>query len=367
MDEWALPGSGDESAKVGPEAPWDGAEGVRAGSEAADLSPLNVLLVLASSGWGGTEKAFVDLANSLAPRCNVSVAIPDDAVYRSRFSEAVRVRSLRRGSRRNPSVLVDLSRTIRELSPDVVHTHAARATEMVYWISRFRRLRHIATKHNTRSRRVFGRVRWVTAVSEAARASIAHPGSVEVVYNGVEAAERLEADELDAFTVLGVGRLHPHKGFDALIDAFRSVPDDWRLEIAGEGPMRPELEEKIREAGLQERVSLLGHREDVTVLLARSHVLVVSSRTEGFSLALLEGLHSCEVVLSTRVGIAEEILPDELLLDIDGIAERLKDVRERHAHYIELTASTRSRLADRFSLARSTERYLDLYERVTRG
>lgn len=327
--------------------------------------PRSVLLVLASSGWGGTEKAFVDLANALAARCRVSVAVPPDAECVGALSNDVHsVRVLEPGSRRNPLVLRQLARVIREERADVVHTHAAKATEMVYWVSRFVPLTHVATKHNTRGRRVFSWVRHVTAVSAAAKASIDRTEGVTVVYNGVAVSAPTTGVKPELFTILAVGRLHTHKGFDVLIREVARLPFPCALEIAGEGPERSSLDALIRKLGLEDGVTLLGHRKDVAELMARAHVLVVSSRTEGFSLALVEGLHCCDVVLSTRVGIAEEVLPEELLIDFGSIAERVSDVRSRYQEYVDLTGRVRADVSDRFLLSRMTDEYLAVYDRA---
>jgi glycosyltransferase involved in cell wall biosynthesis len=135
---------------------------------------------------------------------------------------------------------------------------------------------------------------------------------------------------------------------------------DFALEIAGEGPERDRLEALLRETGLTGRVRLLGHREDVARLMARSHALVVSSRTEGFSLALVEGLMHCDVVVSTRVGIAPEILPDELLVRAEDMAE----IHDRYDEFVERTARVRSVVGERFSLANTTAEYEKVYERA---
>jgi glycosyltransferase involved in cell wall biosynthesis len=324
----------------------------------------SVLLVLASSGWGGTERAFVDLANALAPRWRVTVAIPPDAVYAERLTGVRSIRHLRPGSRRNPLVLVHLRRLVRDVGADVVHTHAARATEMIYWVGRTTPLVHVATKHNTRDRWVFPRVRWVTAVSEQARRTIDRAGPVDVIYNGVTATDVGPVEKPDTFTLLAVGRLHPHKGFDTLVREVARLRFDFALEIAGEGPERHRLEALVREVGLTGRVRLLGHREDIARLMARSHALVVPSRTEGFSLALVEGLLHCDVVVSTRVGIAPEILPDELLVRSEDMADRLTEIHDRYDEFVERTARVRSVVGDRFSLAGTTAEYEKVYERA---
>ena len=93
--------------------------------------------------------------------------------------------------------------------------------------------------------------------------------------------------------VAAVGRLHPQKGFDLLLEAWQQVAahqPGWTLCIAGEGPERDRLEAQVEEAGLQESVSLPGAVDDISKLYAESALLVLSSRYEGYPLVLLEGM-----------------------------------------------------------------------------
>ncbi len=323
---------------------------------------------MASPGWGGLEKVFADLVNRLATRCEVMVMTPEGADVLSHLSDAVvEVVSLPRGSRRNPITIRRLADRIRRLRPDLVHSHAAKAAEMVHRAVRRTELPHLATKHNTRKRRIFHRVPAVAAVSEAVARTVVNPRAVSVVYNGLE-PRAVPARELpDVFTVLAVGRLHPAKGFDLLVRQAAQLDFLFRLRIAGEGPAREDLRALVRELALEERVELLGHRTDVPELLARSHVQVVSSRTEGFSLALLEGLFYANALVSTPVGIAPEILPPEMIVDADALASALTGVHDRWDEAVARLAALREELAPRFHIDHTVERYLSIYGEMLEG
>lgn len=320
---------------------------------------------MASPGWGGLEKAFADLTNALAARCDVSALLPEGAAATEHLSGAVRsVGALPPGSRRNPLTLLRLSREIRGLQPDIVHSHAAKAAEMVHRATWASGRIHVATKHNTRSRRIFDRVDRATAVSGAVAATIRNPTGVKVVYNGIEPRAVAPRAKPDIFTIVSVGRLHPAKGFDVLIRQAARLRFPFRLEIAGEGRERSKLGALIAELGVGTHVELLGHRDDVPELLGRAHVQVVSSRSEGFSLALLEGLFYADALISTRVGIAPEVLPDDLLVDPESMADALTTLRDDYHGSVARFADVRARHADRFLLSRSADEYLALYEEL---
>ena len=113
--------------------------------------------------------------------------------------------------------------------------------------------------------------------------------------------------------VLSAGRLHPVKGHDVLVAAFRRVVDaipDARLVIAGEGQFRQVLEEQIRTLGLGSSVDLVGHQtaRGVRDWMARARVYVLPSRSEGMPLSLLEAMAAGVPVVAARVGGVPEVL-----------------------------------------------------------
>lgn len=91
----------------------------------------------------------------------------------------------------------------------------------------------------------------------------------------------------DAKIVLAMGRLHPNKGFDVLLKAVAEMPDVY-VWIAGEGPLRDELEDLAVRLGSKPRVRFLGWREDTAALFAACDVLAFPSRHEPLGNVVLE-------------------------------------------------------------------------------
>jgi len=87
--------------------------------------------------------------------------------------------------------------------------------------------------------------------------------------------------------ILALGRLHANKGFDVLLQALVRLPDAY-LWIAGDGPLRGELEALAQRLGVKPRVRFLGWRDDVPALLAACDVFVCSSRHEPLGNVVLE-------------------------------------------------------------------------------
>ena len=92
--------------------------------------------------------------------------------------------------------------------------------------------------------------------------------------------------------VLAVGRLHPQKGFDRLLQAWEPLEKrfpDWQLTIVGEGPERQQLEALIRHLKL-EHASLTGAQNHIERFYSRASLLAMTSRYEGLPLAMIEAM-----------------------------------------------------------------------------
>ena len=126
---------------------------------------------------------------------------------------------------------------------------------------------------------------------------------------------------------LSVGSLTPAKAQHVLIDAFarvsRGMPDA-RLWLAGEGALRPALEEQIRRQDLEGRVRLLGARTDTAALMSACDVFVLSSVREGLPVTALEAMRAGRPVIATTAGGSAEATED-------GVTGRIVPMRDAAA------------------------------------
>lgn len=119
--------------------------------------------------------------------------------------------------------------------------------------------------------------------------------------------------ETDGPLLLAAGRLHRQKGFDVLLHAFARLRETRvvTLAIAGEGPLRSDLENLAQQLGVDSHVKFIGYRSDLDQWLRRADLFVLSSRWEGFGLVVAESLGAgTPVVATTCAGGPSEILND---------------------------------------------------------
>ena len=120
-------------------------------------------------------------------------------------------------------------------------------------------------------------------------------------------------------TIVSMGRLTHQKGFDLLINVFSKLASkykDWSLVILGEGELRNDLEELIKDLGISSRVSLPGRVNDPFSILRKSDLFVMSSRFEGFPMAHGEAMMCGLPIVATDCPSG----PSELIRNgVDGL------------------------------------------------
>ncbi len=205
------------------------------------------------------------------------------------------------------------------------------------------------------------------------------PERITVIPNGIalpprqpEAAAAVRRElglEENQPLVLAVGRLVTPKGHTFLIQAaaeLQTAQPAVRVAIAGEGYLRPALEDEIHRRALQNTVSLLGNRGDVPALLQACDVFVLSSRNEGMPIALLEAMAAGAAVVSTRVEGVEDLICDGengLLVPVEdpaGLAAAILRLLHDPALRSRLGAAARKTIQESYSLDLSCRQYMAL-------
>lgn len=148
------------------------------------------------------------------------------------------------------------------------------------------------------------------------------PRKALVARMGVDVGEEVHPPDLpqrrgDSFNILTVGRLHAVKDQAFLVRACSELAArgvHFQCDIAGEGPERRRLEALISSFGLSRQVRLLGHtaREATNALHDRADLIVITSRSEGIPLVLMEAMARGRIVLAPAItGIPELVVAGE--------------------------------------------------------
>lgn len=214
------------------------------------------------------------------------------------------------------------------------------------------------------------------------------PGRVVTIPNGVDADRlrplvdrrvlRASLGIPDAAPVaLSVGALSWEKDPLAQVEVAARVlaarPEGY-VVMAGDGPLRPEVESMVAGRGLEGRVLLLGSRRDVADLLAAADLLLFASRSggmEGMPAILIEaGMAGVPVVAYGVAGVSEVVrhgLTGLLVApaDVDGLASSILQLFADGPERTELGRCARARCVERFELRGHLGAYLSVYAEVT--
>jgi glycosyltransferase involved in cell wall biosynthesis len=287
-----------------------------------------------------------------------------------------------------PSLVVRLAWLFRRLQLDVVHTHDDRP--LIYgapaaWLARTKTILH--THHHGRLLHISRRQCWL--IRQAARLTNRfvcvsqdsarymeqmgiHPDKVLTLWNGIDVERFAFRGVNPGGPIVTVARLSPEKGLDVLLRAMAQVlrtESRARLEIAGDGVLRGDLERLTAELRIGSQVRFLGEVADIPALLARASLFVLPSHSEGISLTLLESMARGLPVVTTRVGGNTEVVIDGetgFLVPPDdpaALAARIRQLVNDFDRCQMMGRAGRHRVEAHFDI----RRVLDKYERLYRG
>lgn len=300
-----------------------------------ERSPAKRTIVHVSLGTdvGGMEKLLVEFAR-WADRSRFNLHFVSLEKPGAAAEEIARcgwdVISMNKSSGFRPDLVVTLSRRLRQLRPDVVHTH--NTAGYLYGVSASvlaRVPRVIHTRHGQRfeaSKRQTLSFRWLSRWVDQV-VSVSEDGRRLTIDEGIEdqrACTIRNGIDLDRFRYIGptpggpvvmVARLSREKDVATLLHAMAIVGNNFadsdpplRLDIVGDGSERVALERLSRQLGVESSVSFLGHRDNIHDALSGASMFVLPSLTEGISLTLLEAMACGLPVVATQVGGTPEVV-----------------------------------------------------------
>ena len=368
---------------------------------------LRILQVLAPGAVGGLERVVQLLVGGFHQRGrDVQVlAVLDRSGVGEEFLEpleriGVSIHRLRIRPRNYAAELHGIRRVIRTLSPNVVHTHGSRVDVLDATMARLMGFPTITTVHG--ASRLGGRAavyEWlhhqsyrrfeaVVAVSEPLRLELirklkvppervylipnAWPGDVEFLPR-VVARQRLAITD-DALPVLGwIGRLIPVKAADVFLFALSRMADvPWHAVIVGDGPERAALTELAASLGIAGRVHFAGTIVHAAQFNRAFDLYVLSSRSEGTPIALLEAMAAGVPVIATDVGGVQALLGDRAGVlvppnDAGALAAAMRKALSDSERMAKCARSAEDRIRNEYAPDRFLDRYDEIYQLLGRG
>lgn len=163
---------------------------------------------------------------------------------------------------------------------------------------------------------------------------------------------------------LSVGELIERKNHKVLFQTMKKLNDSRAvLMIAGDGELKDQLQDEIKDMGLEENVKLLGYRSDVKELLKAADCFVFPSYQEGLPGALMEAMASGLPCIASRIRGNTDALQDSGFMfdpdDADGLAELMKVMFDKGSR--EAEGRLNKERVKRFDISESIKAYKKIY------
>ena len=279
---------------------------------------------------------------------------------------------------RLPRTVAEVRRTLKQIDPDCIYVHtaiAATLTRLALVGSQRPRLVYCAHGFDGAAaqpwlRRTASRTierllsRWTDLIlvmndeDERWARSLRSTQIVRIPSVGLDVARWSQVPPADidaAPAVLVSAELIPRKRVDLAIRAMAHLPDDVTLVIAGDGPLRDQLETLTADLDLRERVRFAGHVADIGPYLRDCHLMLSCSRQEGLSRSVLEAFAAGRPVVALDARGVTDLLRSGGGRIVEGvdparIATAVESLLDDGAAYSDASTEAR-RLADRHDLA----------------
>jgi len=304
------------------------------------MTSLHIVYIHETMGWGGAEimRATVlrhmrrDMATSLRIKPTVVCLRGKGPVGELIAADGIQVIALDwRGALPSWRLWVRLTRLLRGLRPDIVHTCLYEAHRHGIPAAHLAGCKAILMEEHGlgewmgRRERLYSRIlaRMATMVAAVSHAQAAHlsqfipyPANRLVVIPNCIDPERLGGRPCfapvrrDAAFLTSIGALREDKGYPLLLRAFQQVIKQrpaCRLTIVGDGPLHTELERLIADLGLENKAILAGQSSHIREILSKTDVYVHAGQWEAFCLSLAEAMYAGCACVAPHTAVIKEV------------------------------------------------------------
>lgn len=357
---------------------------------------MTILHVITSLDTGGAERLIVDAIPVYQKKQVVSdVVILRDrkTEFRTKLEERSngKVTGLTEGSVYNPLLIFKIVPFLKYY--DIVHVHLFPA---LYWVVLAKlfsgqKCKIIYTEHSTYNKRrdlyviklfdrwIYSFVDYIGCISKATFDNLnkhlyPHNSNLTTIYNGINLSEFTQKErtreysffEKESFVLLQVSSFREQKDQATVIRALSLLPEEVKLLLVGDGPLRKINEDLAKELHIENRVKFLGNRTDVADLQRYADVCVLSSNHEGFGLAVLEGMATGKPSIASDIPGLSEIVKGYGLLFRKGDFEELANLIQqlRNPEFYDEVASKCLNRSKAFSIEAMVDHYIALYKKA---
>ena len=317
---------------------------------------------LSSDSFAGIEQYVDEISNEQSH--NHQVIIVTNKSILKKFNNNVSKTHFSSLGRNSPLGLLRLFFLIKEISPDIIHTHAAKPTYMINKIKSFFNVKHVATIHGVKKNLdEFNRADFITVGNETYLNKLKNKNKLVISNWALDPISYDSGSRKEYF--LAIGRLVKEKGFDILINAWKDI--DEKLIILGSGRLKKNLLKQIKDTSQENKIFIEESvsKNQIDEFYSRARMLIISSRREGGPRVALEALLRGIKVISTKVGHMPDIIDEEYLCNPDSLEDLSELIKNSidQISTIDQSASFEKVRAD-FTFAKANNSMLTVYSNL---
>jgi glycosyltransferase involved in cell wall biosynthesis len=294
---------------------------------------LKILHIDPERNWGGGEAQVLGLLTYLCRKGhrNDLLAYPGGRLFEQSGPLGVKRLSLVARNDLDLRSVPALRRLIRSEQYDIVHFHTKRAHTLSLWLPRGPQCpKYVVTRRMdypegktwfTRllyNRRVDGVVAISRVIMNLLIEAGVEPERIRLIHSGIDPqrfdrwADGSASTEYEA--VVGIiASLEERKGHRYLLEAAAMLKrrgHKIKYLVAGEGPVRRQLEDRVKVLNLEDEVCFCGFVSDAPAFLSQIDIFILPSLYEGLGVAVLEAMAAGKPVIASRVGGLPELIAD---------------------------------------------------------
>ena len=348
----------------------------------------NILHISRTMDIGGAERIVYQLSSDLKDEFDSVHVASTGGLWESELSaKGIQHHKILDIDSKNPLTVLKLLTSIRQIIKKneitIVHTHHRMAAFYIRLLKLVHpKLVHVYTAHNVFKDKLplYGfalKNAKSVAVGEAVNKNLKEDVGItdsRVIYNGVVLKETDDhVDEIISYGGIKLGciaRLSEQKGLTYLLDAMSLLTvKDIRLFIVGDGELRNELENKVKELDLQDSVTFLGYRKDIVECINSFDFCILPSVFEGFGLVAIEAFMNSKTLVATDIPGLNEVVTNKngILVpakDPAALASAIDKLAMDATLRQELASQAKKDYENKFSYPLFLENYRELYREL---
>jgi len=336
----------------------------------ADKQPIKVLHVSTQTGWRGGEQQIMYLVRLGKEVRHYLFCSEEAALRKEAKKEEITIKTFDSSSKFSFFLKVpfQLWQFISEVRPHLIHVHDSGAHTLAYLLARRKELalplivsRRVDIR---RGKNIFSRKKYnqpeiakIFCVSNYVKtimeSVVKDRNKLLTIYSGIDLQRflyrspypklRNELDIPDDYLIVGnIAALTKPKGYPVFVKTAAELlkhRQNFIFVIAGDGPMRANIEKMIQNLGLEKNVILLGFRDDIPEILPSLDILLFPSENEGLGTTILDAMACGVNVVATSAGGIPEMITHQM----NGLLAPVGDIQQLASNVLRLACNAELR------------------------